>query len=112
MSREDAQGRPSCCAPDAVADPLLESLEQQGSRHLRGMVALLLAGVLMPVIFGIGCHVIMHLLGLTWTGMDSYVPILLGGAVGVCVGLGFVLAAVWQLLAALRCRRQRARLSD
>ena len=71
------------------------------------MVGFLLAGVCMPVLFGLGTDVLMRLLGLTWVGMDGYVPLLTGGLFGVWVSVGCVVASGLELIAAIRCRRQK-----
>jgi hypothetical protein len=105
----------TCMRPEASMDqtPNHESaaavvpapLERKAAAHQRKMVALLVIGLAMPALFGVGAALVAALFDLGFTGMDDYVPLFVGGLIGCCVGGGFVVAGVFQLVSALRCRR-------
>ena len=112
MSGADVKDRVSRTTSDAATDPLLESLNERISRHLKRRNALLLAGLCMPMLLGIGNELLMRLFDLGWVGMDDYVPFMSGAFVGVCLGLLFGIASMVEFMAAIACRRQKDRLSS
>ncbi|HCH61978.1 MAG TPA: hypothetical protein DFR83_04175 [Deltaproteobacteria bacterium] len=88
--------------PAAVA----ASSERKAGAHRRKVVALFVTGLAMPAVFGMGAAVVAALFDLGFRGMDDYVPLFLGALVGCCVGSGFAVAGVIQMvLAKTRGRR-------
>lgn len=94
------------------SDAVLESLGQQRARHIQRMAVLMVAGVTMPPTLGLANYGLTALLDTAPPGMDDYWPLLSGGAVGALIGLCLWVAGVGQLIAAARCRRVIAKLSE
>ena len=101
---------PTGGAPNEPPNPTDTRLGSRTSRHLKRTVGFLVAGGCMPVLCGLGKEVLMRLLGLTWVGMDGYVPWMIGGFFGAWVGLGCVVASGLALIAAIRGWRTKRRL--
>ena len=94
-----------------TVDPVLRSLDRDVSRHLRQMRSLLLVGVCLPGVCGVGAAGLAVLFNLGWTGMDSYVPFILGGIAGCVIAAGLAGAGLVQFVQARRTQRQRDQLA-
>ena len=93
-------------------DPALESVHKEMVRYIKRGSALMVAGLMMPVIVGVGASAFTAVFVTTPPGMDDYWPLLVGAFWGAFVGLGLFFAGVWQLLKARRCKRVVSRLTD
>ena len=98
---------PPPSAPTQATEPAPSraALDQEAAQHRRRMGIFLVAGLCMPELFGVLAAAGAALFDLGWVGMDSYVPLFLGGAAGCCVGAGFLVAAVVEHRRAAQCRR-------
>ncbi len=97
---------------ERVSDPALESVHKEMVRYIKRGIALMVAGLMMPVIVGVGASVFTAVFVTTPSGMDGYWPLLVGAFWGAFVGLGLLFAGVGQFLKARRCKRVVSRLTD
>ena len=96
---------PPASAQSTEPAPSRAALDREAAQHRRRMGLFLVAGLCMPGLFGVLAAAGAAFFDLGWVGMDSYVPLFLGGAAGCCVGAGFLVAAVVEHRRAAECRR-------
>jgi len=90
--------------PKQAASPL-QSPQREMTRALKRMVALFIAGLLMPFTLGMGVAAFTEFFVTTPQGMDSYWPAFLGAGLGAVIGLGLWVAAFGQMLKARSCKK-------
>jgi hypothetical protein len=66
------------------------------------------AALCMPVLFGVGASVGAVVFDLGFRGMDSYLPLFVGGLIGCVPGTCLMVAGLVLLVQALRCRPSNA----
>ena len=96
----------------ATGSPPRAALDRKAAEHLRRMGIYLLAALCMPVVLGAVAAVASVLFNLGWKGMDSYVPLFLGGGAGCGIGACFLFGSGLEYVRATRCRRQADALAD
>jgi hypothetical protein len=89
----------------ASGDVVLESTINEMRRYRRRGVALLLGGVLMPILCGVVASGMAATFLTMPRGMENYVPLFMGAAFGLLVGLMMWLFGIGAFLHAMRIRR-------
>lgn len=91
--------------PNPESAATAAALARKAAAHRRKGVALLVTGLAMPAVFGVGAAVVAAVFDLGFRGMDDYVPLFVGGLVGCCVGGGFGVAGMVQVVLGRRVGR-------